>query len=1406
MNKSPYTIALSLLLFTTGLRVSFQNSSPQVRKKSSRGVASVQKQTKKIFLGVDGLSRENFDYAREKLGLFKMFKQVSSHVAPFPSISDYSWNILMHARDVNGPRGAIGYYEGVYYDYRKNNLMDDPREYFRRIGSSDHYFNGFFDFYLNPYIEALLYFPTEELPKLELRQLEESILETGAKSPVTAMVASVDALAHTRENSMDFLKDLDGFLTNIQRSFKAKGISAEIILVSDHGQASRSKPGEEVLPLLPIDLKPVFAKAGVKQSKSLEDSSDVIIPVMALGNYITVTFKDLEKRKGFVEALKEETWFEQAIYVEKAEEYNPAHLSIIISDRSGDARLEVFDFPKSPTYEYTPLTGNPLQVPEEIFKSTISDEEARAITSKTRYPDSFFRLAQMAKQDEAEMPDLIFTTIDSHRVSGQFDKMTSMFLTHGSLSKRSSLGIFATTSDSRAMIPEIRTHEILSYAEINPKEISKSKGKGFNSNPEDTFTLLQSSGYKGIETGAGSYSNERIFGIINNAVNYSRYVFDIPTIEKVGDVFKPILEKFGDVAPHDKKVGDLEMDLSKVEIDKALGPKDFGLITDLILKHGDLEKIQKDPRFIALKERVQGILPKQSGPDMTVDGVTKKGSPYTRAAKRITMKGYSSTFLLEKALTMPEFPTMEDKRDLTFWKDWNQNGKSIALNAEHLSKNTKTVQKLFNEIFLEQKYAEDIAPLGMPLLYNKLPKGQKDLTIVYVPGIYNSIFDNEIFQIGLDAIRFNMGIRVLEAPVFSACSSDYNSDIILETLKKDIEYRKGKNQSPQKYLILGYSKGGVDSLHALAKEEPKFIEENISGLVTIASPLAGSSILNKTDLPVTLLELLASERIPDACKEDQKAAGSITPAAAQLFMQKNLSKLVGLTRYYSLSFKANIKDSHLFMKATKDIAGFTEENDGVVTVSSSKFPASLGAIDLGTIEADHLAGIVASKFPQTAFMQSLVLTLAELKAFDSENNAKYNDYIRYNSKDVDSDFHKNKLAGLLGDKKTIDKKLTTLKSISESEKIVIAKKIEEQIKTAVKDTPYDLKDFAVNVTKEGKVEVVFAKPAEDYKYMYFWKTKDAVEVNDADQLVKVLLTKLQRSGKNLLAANVELWRTYPVSDRKPFAMPANQLGFNPDFRINLRELDKYIKGKSVTPITQETHPDGIKIVYDHRRVIDFRNEYQLNYESASPLGADESENSGWQTTLDESGKIQAKLASSNSSIRLTTYSMRFKPKDFSKITMNLKVNKSVPGANVLFGGTGKDDSAFQVWFSIRELKPNTDRTQMSTSDKTVLFGYYFGDQVPGTDIKVDQVYENYYSKKNFIIAVLPEAKQIPIGVSPDDLKKPISVTKPLLEDLRRSFPDINPENLEIVGITIQHDSNDVKGSSEAFFKEISFTP
>lgn len=1290
---------------------------------------------KKIFIGVDGVSREEFRHAQEKLGLFKSLCFTKTHIATFPSISDYSWNVMVNARGVKGKRGRIRTYEAAHFDRERNELVSDPREYFRRLGEDHHYFTGAFKHWLNPFIESLLYIPTEELPKLELKQLLSAVKED-KQNLVTVMVASSDALAHTRPDGSKFLFELDKFINDLSDHYLKENIKAEIILASDHGQASRFLPGETPVPLIGVNIGDVLKKAGLKSVSRLEGKNELVMPVMALANYGTAFFFDPEDRKNFVDKVRSEKWFSFGVYPNELE---PGQKSLTVFDGKGTATLLIR---KNNGYEYLyrPVDSDPLSIPLDGHGRWLKDPEARELTRNLNYPDAFYRLAFSAFEEEAEFPDLIFTLHDEYFLAGEFNSFTTMYQTHGSLGRRSSEGIVASTHPLVSSYQELRTEEVLSAAGITPEDMFRStQGK----------TIIAPEGQ--IATGSEDWDNRRVFALMNRAVQDSRYVFDGKSFDVVLNVVKPLLNK-------------KSPELPSVKWKEAMSLNDVAHLVDLMIRNGNIDTIKKDRRFLEIKTRLSDVrTPSTRSP-------SAEESPWhshqlvskADAAKKIAMKSYSSMFFLEKALNLPEVPFVQDER---------KHGKLTD------------IKDVFAETFRERALLKEIFPAKFKLLHEPvIPKS--DITLVYIPGIYNSLFDDEIFRNGLDHLKNQWGLRIISPKVFSTCSSGVNGKIIMDEMKKDFDAQVKLGRASPSYFILGYSKGGVDSLHGFTLD-PEFVTKNVHGLLTIASPLKGSSILNKTDMPLEIMELLGNEKAPEICRTEEKAAKSITPSAAQAFLRKNSQKLTGLTRYYSLSFVSDLKSSHLFMRATKNIARFGEPNDGVVALSASRFPEEFKAVDLGIVKADHLSGIVASHFPHEAFMESVVFTLARDNAFDMEANYRINTEIAYSAKNPDKERHlsyvREKLDSFVSEVFSATNSLSNLSS-------VISKQLE--------NTPYKLKPFSL-IRKKGVVHVSF----HDGRWPSYLGGS-AVPVKEKEELYSLLLSGLQASGKNLLKSGR---KQIPESHRTPSAPPSNELSYHEDLRLNLRELDKFIGGKKVSPVTYLSHPEGFSFVYDHSSSSEFRNEFQLSFEDSAPADADDHSLSGWETVILDN-KVWGKLASVNSSIRLSTYSWRFLAADYPDLDLEIQVNDDVEGANVLYGGDGRDDSAFQLWFTFRIVGDGKSREYLHQEEKMMTIGYYFGDEIEGKTLEMNNIYQNYYSEKDFVVAKLPAAKQKLIGIGKDMLGRPLISKHNLLEDIRNSYPEVDPMNAEIVAITIQHDSNDTKGKSEALFRALTLKP
>jgi hypothetical protein len=876
-------------------------------------------------------------------------------------------------------------------------------------------------------------------------------------------------------------------------------------------------------------------------------------------------------------------------------------------------------------------------------------------------------------------------------------------------------------STKRQIPGQVRSKDIMPLLGVDTRTLF---GRTYESNNSDTKSNVKEAmrNYqRGIETDAKDLSQQRIFQYLTRFVSDTRPYFVVSEMKSFMDAFKfdPLKQ------PGAQSLSPMNFDMSKFDVQGMISPDDIGSVTDAVLTAGSAENLMKDSRITKLRDKVNSLRGvKQASVEEKElkidDSYISKIRNYVLPAKRSAMKLYQIPYLLEKSLIVQEKPFIKDTRDLRFAQDWLSSRDSDikkykALNAVGNTQERITkVQALLKETIKEAELEDRIFPTPLDKAYNR--KNMDGLTMVYVPGIYNSIFDKEIFSLGLNALSDEMGLRVIQPPVEATCSGDFNGDIIADYLKQDTQARIARGQKAPKYMILGYSKGAVDALNFMVKNQ-QFASTYVKGFVAIAAPLHGSSILNKTDLPFALVSALSEKDGPEICKTEKAAAKSLVPSAMQSFWRKNERSLIGLTRYYSVTFESDPEDSHIFMKATKLIAQFDENNDGVVTTSSSKFPDNLAAIDLGTIKADHLAGILASRFNQKAFMKGLVNTLGELDAGNNEANLQWNTNV--------------------------------ILSVANAH--------------PVRDRMY------YRVTSKGLIQRIHLDSS------IVSQRGDVIPFSQMWELNRLLLPPVND----------------PADDYQPtVVLPQSQIKYDPYGILDVQKLPDIMSATRVTPASVQNMPKGIDMEFHHKNMVNFRMDHQFGYINSEFNGE----------------KDWVAMRSVNNSIRMTTLSYRFSPAEFSKMSLKLAVTKGVKGADPVKGKTGKDDSAFQVWFTIRDGKANGDRSLVDVkNDKVFLFGYYWGDPVAGEDRKAGEIYENWYSNKNIVVATLPEAKQLVLN-NQDMLGKAQLFERNLAEDLKRAFPNKNIADLDIVGITIQHDSNDTEDSSEAYFKWLKFMP
>ncbi len=1264
-----------------------------------------------ILLGVDGFSYQAMITAQKK-GLFKNF-QFGAHVAPFPSMSDVSWNSVMKTTEIFGEQGRLKSAEAVYFDESTKSLGGDVRDFYRRLANPKYYMGGF-DIFFNPYTEGLMYFPTKEIPKLEITNVINEILESPEKPVITAFIAGPDSMAHTQQGKLyPILTLLDQELKRLEEGLRKKGLAPQILMISDHGNIGRFAEGSNEVELIKIPLAAAVKNYGFRFVGTLEKDEDVAVPMLALGSWAPVYMKNQSRRQELLKKFSQEAWFDLGVFIVK---HDPSNITLRVIGKQTEAEL-TFNKVEN-RYTWKNISGKTLNI--DSF-TNLTEGQTTRLAVKSNYPDAFYRLVRSALSKDFNFPDILLTSKDGYCFDHSLSQFTKMYRTHGSLSEGSTLGLVA--SNFRHVPERLRSQNILEYFGIKAESLYQKTYMAHIAKPNETIELLKANVKTGVATNARDLSTKNIFRHITRFIADTRPFFLVDEINELVAAFKTL---FGE--NHKPRHSLPKFDPSRFDFKTLLKPEDIGALTDAVLKNPDLPNFKNDPDVKSILRRVQ----KQTG--YSVD--TNTSNPYPEAggngvhSKRLAMKVFQIPPLLEKALSLQERTHLPETRDLQFAQSWTRSRSRLIGSPEKLafaSQNKTVVERLFNETLKEATLEDRIFPTPLPRIYNRQ---LKNLTIVYVPGIYNSIFDKEIFSLGLKKIEEDFGLRVLQAPTESTCSTKYNGEILMRFLNQDLIQRREKLGINTKYLVIGYSKGAVDSLAGFATY-PDFVSKNIVALLSVAAPLHGSSILTRTDLPFDLVEALSSSKAPEACRKEAVAGKSVTPAAVASFWRQYGQSLIGLTRYLSVSFVSEMEESHLFMKATKLIAQFDEDNDGVVTISSSRFPESLGAVDLGKITADHLAGVLSSRFDQKSFFQALITTMAELGIDDEKENLKWN--------------------------------------------------LHQMVRQANKKS------------NDGRISLT-----ETNQGLTFYRTKNLI-----------LRSKLFSNVTNTYEANRLIFPPSidPSASYIPkVKLPENQLRYDPYNTLVLKNMSDILGKAKVIPLSPKEFPSGINFDINHQNMVQFRMDHQFNYESTAPLGADDNDKNGYDIVNRNNNDPWLIMNSKGTSVRMTTMSYRFRPVDFPKFYTRLMVTKPVADAQVIKGGTGKDDSAFQAWFVLRVGNATKDRSLVDPSkDKTILFGYYWGTPTSGFEKQTGQIFENYYSNKNYVAVTLPEAKQILLE-DPKKINQEVQVSRNFAADLQAAFPQLNVNDLEVIAITLQHDSNDTKSESGALLKTLKLLP
>jgi hypothetical protein len=186
-----------------------------------------------------------------------------------------------------------------------------------------------------------------------------------------------------------------------------------------------------------------------------------------------------------------------------------------------------------------------------------------------------------------------------------------------------------------------------------------------------------------------------------------------------------------------------------------------------------------------------------------------------------------------------------------------------------------------------------------------------------------------------------------------------------------------KHNPDEKYWLLSFSKGGVDSLNFL-RNNLDWAAKNIVGLSTIATPILGSKHVHKSWVQMANKIIKPKNRKLYLLRYLAEMQDTMSYEKQSAWFRENFPFLPNNIFYTALGFQSGLLDSHIYMMATKMILPSNKPNDGVVDTDLAFFPDYFKAINLGIMHGHHLVGARSSSYGQEAMIASHIITLKYL--------------------------------------------------------------------------------------------------------------------------------------------------------------------------------------------------------------------------------------------------------------------------------------------------------------------------------------------------------------------------------------------------------------------------------------------
>jgi hypothetical protein len=1244
-----------------------------------------------LILAVDGLSWEAFEAGRAR-GLFRRFGNAGRHIAPYPSMSHPAWTEIVGARRVfGGARGNIRTVEARWFDLDAMRIADDPRQVIARQ-ASPYTFQRAFDYYFDPLIEPLMYLRGRTLFDRELEEAERTILSRFTGSQYVAYLGGPDAISHTHFGELPgYMDRLDAMIERVADSLETRGGGKplDMWMVSDHGNAGgfvEGKNAERYLEPYSLDAAIRRAKLVAIDSGRVERDDQVAVVTIALATMINVYFADLGRRRGLAESALQDPAVDLVTWLE----VTPAERHVVILGKQSEARLRWRDDGKS--FSYESVRGNPLRIPDSLTSVAgatrwIPDAVMRASTETGPYPDAPFRMMRSAVKEVENAPDLIVNLRDGYCFGGDLGKFVRMVRTHGSLGARASAGILAGTS--RRVPASVRGEEVLDVIGLAPESLFIESRNLWSGEREPVLEALRG-GNGQLPTGRDDQSVDAAFLRRARPVVLSMDYFGKDAALALLETAWP--RNASSATERANRIDATKRILSRTRFADGV----TGHLDTLLALADSLDADSLDARIRDAEARIRVIPELAPLAELRSLWAAKDGSSRAGGVaplRRAVMGLWTVPYFIDAALVAPEHDSIADLRDLDFATRWIGGLRArVAADPARLLEDSTLAPRLFAQVFAERKLWRAVEPATIPLLFQP---DLGDITVVYVPGIYGELFDGEIWTRGLRAVHDRLGVRTVTLPTDGRCATSVNAARIVDALRDDTRRRLARGYQRPRYLLLGYSKGGIDATEALLRA-PELAREQVAGLVTIATPHAGTPVVERADIPASLVRLGVTSPRPAAC-DTAGASASLWPSTRMSFWGANAREVASLTRYFSVSFVTDAEHAHPWMKVSKRIAQFGEPNDGMVALSASRFPHDVHAVDLGVVDADHIAGRLGGPFLQDAFLEAVVIAVAELGGVEdpAKRGARW--------RNVVASLHRH-------------------------------------------DDRAGTGWFGGGKARTGTKAPAFA-----------------------------------------------------VSTRPPSTPAGGGTGWTATRTFRMASLNE-LSDAAVRELTPARDTAGIVFSCDQRNMLAFRKEYEFYYDAGNG-GTEDDPSNGFaivSAAASRTGRA-CQLSSRRNAMKMTTIAYHFRPMSFPDLRLRLRVDDVPAGVDPSTARRGRNDAAFKLWLILRDTRPASKGT-------VVLFGYTWG--APDVDRVVPAagtLQEAVSSRRNVVLSTLPEAWLVTIG-GPTFVGSWQTIDRDIATDIRRAYPGVPLDALQVVGITIQTDSDDTRAASSVLLDMLSFKP